>query len=201
MSDEAPVFLPAFPYVEADEKSLFSKFEPGTRILPAGFQTLPQYRPTPVDIVFEKDTAVTLRDGTTIYVDVFRPAGTEQVPVIVAWSPYGKSQGTDPKYIALYSLLGLDLSLLSGLAKFEGPDPAFWCANGYAVCNPDARGVFNCDATGGCASPCGTWTRNCPRTPFPRTASTAWRSSNPARSSPSTSTCSRSAWRFTPVSS
>jgi predicted acyl esterase len=47
-------------------------------------------------IVFEKDVAVTLRDGVTIYVDVFRPAGNEKVPVIVAWSPYGKSQRTAP---------------------------------------------------------------------------------------------------------
>ncbi|MEE4545882.1 CocE/NonD family hydrolase [Streptomyces sp. V4-01] len=143
MSNEEAVFVPSFPYVEADEKSLFSRFEPGTRVLPAGFQTRPEYSPIPVDIVFEKDVAVTLRDGTTIYVDVLRPAGDEKVPVLVAWSPYGKSTGTDPKYTQLFGLLGIDLKLLSGLSKFEGPDPAFWCANGYAVCNPDPRGVFN----------------------------------------------------------
>ncbi len=124
---------------------MFGKFDPGTRVLPAGFQTTPQFRPLPVDIVFEKDTAVKLRDGTTIYVDVFRPVGTEKVPVIVAWSPYGKSGGTLPRNWIMFTVLGIDQSEFSGLAKFEGPDPAFWCANGYAVCNPDARGVYHCD--------------------------------------------------------
>ncbi len=47
----------------------------------------------PVDIVFDKDVAVELRDGVTIYVDVFHPAGAEKVPVIVAWSPCGVAPG------------------------------------------------------------------------------------------------------------
>eukprot|EP01057_Protomagalhaensia_wolfi_P001391 Protomagalhaensia_wolfi_Nauph_80__1390@NODE_1834_length_1317_cov_111_398279_g1434_i0_p2_GENE_NODE_1834_length_1317_cov_111_398279_g1434_i0NODE_1834_length_1317_cov_111_398279_g1434_i0_p2_ORF_typecomplete_len142_score26_97Peptidase_S15/PF02129_18/1_3e23Peptidase_S9/PF00326_21/0_0021Hydrolase_4/PF12146_8/0_0047Abhydrolase_7/PF12715_7/0_086Chlorophyllase/PF07224_11/0_11_NODE_1834_length_1317_cov_111_398279_g1434_i0398823 len=29
----------------------------------------------------------------------------------------------------------------SGLAKFEGPDPDYWIRHGYAVCNPDMRGI------------------------------------------------------------
>ncbi|MCH9732509.1 MAG: CocE/NonD family hydrolase [Actinomycetia bacterium] len=140
--DEA-VFVPAFGYDEAQEPTVFAKFEPGTTLLRAGFQTTPQFAPLPVDIVFERDTAVTLRDGTTIYVDVFRPAGNEQVPVIVAWSPYGKSGGTHPRNWNMFNGLGIDQSRLSGLGKFEAPDPAFWCANGYAVCNPDTRGVRN----------------------------------------------------------
>jgi predicted acyl esterase len=32
---------------------------------------------------------------------------------------------------------------LSHLAKQEGPDPAYWCHYGYAVINPDPRGVAN----------------------------------------------------------
>ena len=55
---------------------------------------------------------------------------------IVAWSPYGKSRGNAPRYMDLFGLLGMDPSTVSGLMKFEGPDPAFWCARGYAVCNP-----------------------------------------------------------------
>jgi predicted acyl esterase len=135
--------IPSLPYDEAAEPSLYAKFEPGTRVLAAGFQTTPQFQPLPVDIVFEKDVAVTMRDGVTIYVDVLRPAGDEKVPTIVAWSPYGKSGGTHPKNWALFELLGVDQSRLSGLGKFEGPDPAYWVARGYAICNPDARGVFN----------------------------------------------------------
>lgn len=145
MRDDQAVFVPAYRYDENDEidKGLFSDFEPGTRILPAGFQVQPCFLPLPVDIVFEKDVAVTLRDGVTIYVDVLRPAGAEKVPVIVAWSPYGKSRGNAPRYLQLFDVLGMDTSTVSGLMKFEGPDPAFWCAHGYAVCNPDPRGSFN----------------------------------------------------------
>jgi len=145
MSHADAVLLPAYPYDPEKDPSLFVKYEPGTRVLPAGFQTRPHFKPIPIDIVFEKDTTVTLRDGTKIYVDVFRPVGNKKVPVIVAWSPYGKSGGTHPKNWNLFNLLGIDQSQFSGLGKFEGPDPAYWCAKGYAICNPDARGVFDCD--------------------------------------------------------
>jgi len=37
---------------------MLTAFKPGTRILEAG----PQFLPLPVDIVFEKDVAITLRD-------------------------------------------------------------------------------------------------------------------------------------------
>lgn len=141
MQEDPEIFVPAYRDSE-DRKGLFSHFEPGTRTLPAGFQ-IPRFMPLPVDIVLEKDVAVTLRDGVTIYVDVLRPAGAEKVPVIVAWSPYGKSRGNAQQYIDLFGLLGMDPGTLSGLHKFEGPDPAFWCAHGYAICNPDPRGSYH----------------------------------------------------------
>ena len=143
MNDDQSVFVPAYPYDEDIETGTFSRFEPGIRMLPAGFQVEPRFLPLPVDILLEKDIAVTLRDGITIYVDVLRPAGTEKVPVIVAWSPYGKSRGNAPQYMKLFELLGMDAGKVSGLMRFEGPDPAFWCAHGYAICNPDPRGSFN----------------------------------------------------------
>ncbi|GAA1572459.1 CocE/NonD family hydrolase [Dactylosporangium maewongense] len=43
----------------------------------------------------------------------------------------------------MFGLVGLDNGIMSGLAKFEAPDPAYWCARGYAICNPDVRGVAN----------------------------------------------------------
>ena len=143
MADDLAVFVPAYPYDEAAETGMFSRFEPGVRTLPAGFQLEPRFLPLPVEIVLEKDVAVTLRDGVTIYVDVLRPAGAEKVPVIVAWSPYGKSRGSAQRYMQIFELLGMDPGMVSGLMRFEGPDPAFWCAHGYAVCNPDPRGSFN----------------------------------------------------------
>lgn len=141
MSDEKKVFVPSHPLEPGDRYGVLSNFEPGTRTLPAGFQIAPPFRPLPVDIVFEKDVAVTMRDGVTIYADVFRPVGSEKVPVLVAWSPYGKGQGTSASVMGVFGLVGLDNRVVSGLAKFEAPDPAYWCAHGYAICNPDPRGI------------------------------------------------------------
>jgi hypothetical protein len=56
---------------------VLTAFDPGTRTLEAGFQVAPPFKPLPVDIVFDKDVAMRLRDGVTIHVDVFRPLGTE----------------------------------------------------------------------------------------------------------------------------
>ena len=105
-------------------------------------------RSLPVDILFEKDIAVKLPDGATIYVDVFRPLGAEHVPAIVAWSPYGKeggswTHGTGPQPLAVQGLGGGPRTeWVSGLQKFEGPDPAEWVEHGYAIVNPDPRGAF-----------------------------------------------------------
>ena len=137
-------YVPSHP-LPAARTGLLTAFDPGTRTLEAGFQIAPQFRALPVDIVFEKDVAVQLRDGVTIYVDVFRPAGAEKVPVIVAWSPYGKGQGTSVSVMGIFGLVGLSNGIVSGLEKFEGPDPAYWCAQGYAICNPDIRGVVDSD--------------------------------------------------------
>ncbi|MDI1461096.1 CocE/NonD family hydrolase [Catellatospora sp. KI3] len=140
MSSDLTIYTPSGPLPAARTGTL-TPFEPGTRTLEAGFRIAPQFRTLPVDIVLDKDVAVTLRDGVTIYVDVFRPTGDEQVPVIVAWSPYGKGQGTSASVMGVFGLVGLSNQTVSGLAKFEAPDPAYWCAQGYAVCNPDVRGV------------------------------------------------------------
>ncbi|WP_410814978.1 CocE/NonD family hydrolase [Micromonospora sp. 067-2] len=144
MTEDQRVYMPSRPLEPGgDRYGVLSGFEPGTRILPAGFQIAPAFRPISIDIVLEKDVAVALRDGVTIHVDVLRPAGTEKVPVIVAWSPYGKGQGTATSVMGVFGLVGLDNKIVSGLEKFEGPDPGYWCAQGYAICNPDVRGVAN----------------------------------------------------------
>ena len=114
-------------------------------MLPAGYRVDPKFRSLPVDIVFDRDVAVTMRDGTTIYVDIFRPESVQKMPVIVAWSPYGKGQGNSPSVTMLYASLGISSGLMSGLEKFEAADPAYWCAHGYAICNPDPRGIGHSD--------------------------------------------------------
>lgn len=136
------MYVPSIP-LPAPRTGILTPFEPGTRTLEAGFQIAPQFRPLPVDMVFDKDVAMQLRDGTTIHVDVFRPVGTEPVPVIVAWSPYGKAQGTSLSVMGVFGLVGLPNSSVSGLEKFEAPDPAYWVEHGYAICNVDIRGVVD----------------------------------------------------------
>lgn len=91
-------------------------------------------------IVCEQDVPVTLRDGTVIYTDVYRPEGATNLPAIVAWSPYGKRHGFAPPGTPTFLLMGVPPGTCSPATKFEGPDPYYWCRQGYAVLNPDARG-------------------------------------------------------------
>lgn len=145
MTQAEKLFMPSQPLEPGERYGVLSGFDPGTRVLPAGYQLAAEFCELPVDIVLEKDVAVTLRDGVTIYVDILRPAGAGKVPVIVAWSPYGKGEGSAPAAKGVFGLVGLDNAIVSGLHKFEGPDPAYWCAHGYAICNPDVRGVSDCE--------------------------------------------------------
>lgn len=91
-------------------------------------------------IRFEQDVAVRLRDGTTIYVDIYRPEGATNVPAIVAWSPYGKFESYGER---LMLPIGVPPGAVSPRAKFESPDPDYWCHQGYALINPDVRGSGN----------------------------------------------------------
>lgn len=136
------VYVPSQP-LPPPRTGVLTPFDPGTRTLEAGYRIAPPFKALPVDVVLDKDVAVQLRDGVTIHVDVFRPVTTEPVPVIVCWSPYGKGQGTSVSVMGVFGLVGLSNGAVSGLEKFEAPDPAYWCAQGYAVCNPDPRGVVD----------------------------------------------------------
>lgn len=98
--------------------------------------------PLPCDIVLEKDVPVTLRDGTTIYTDIFRPADKGRHPALLAWSPYGKEIGGQMlDDVPMRS--GIPVGATSGLEKFEGPDPAYWVNHGYVIINPDSRGAYH----------------------------------------------------------
>lgn len=116
-------------------------FKPEKLVLKAGSVRREGAMPLPCDILLERDVAIKLRDGVTIYADVFRPVGDEACPAILAWSPYGKEIGGQMlDDVPMRS--GVPLSATSGLEKFEGPDPAYWVAHGYAIVNPDKRGAY-----------------------------------------------------------
>lgn len=122
-------------------KARYTGFKQETVLLRKGSVRRDGAMPLPCDIVLERDVPVVMGDGATIYTDVFRPADNDQHPAIVAWSPYGKEVGgwvlDDVPYRA-----GVPVSALSGLEKFEGPDPAYWVSHGYVVLNPDIRGAY-----------------------------------------------------------
>ncbi|CUQ27753.1 hydrolase CocE/NonD family protein [Dorea longicatena] len=47
-----------------------------------------------------------MRDGVTIYVDIYRPKDKTNIPVIISWSFYGKRPGDGmSEWQILYSLL------------------------------------------------------------------------------------------------
>jgi predicted acyl esterase len=98
--------------------------------------------PLPCDIRMMRDVAITLRDGVTIYADVFLPAEEGEYPTIMAWSPYGKEIGGQ-MLDDIPGRSGVPVSATSGLEKFEAPDPAYWCAHGYVIVNPDKRGAYS----------------------------------------------------------
>lgn len=91
-------------------------------------------------IICHQDLATRLRDGTTIYSDVYLPKDSGPVPLIVSWGPFGKrpSEGMEE-----WKLMGVPPQTVSTMAKFESADPAYWCRMGYGVANVDPRGVGN----------------------------------------------------------
>lgn len=109
------------------------------------FNFCPELKPETYEaapgIICERDVAVKMRDGITIYTDIFRPSDTtEKVPVIISWSPFGKRQSEGR---GEWQLMGVPPKTVSNMAKFESADPAYWCYKGYAVANVDPRGVGN----------------------------------------------------------
>ncbi|WP_253907164.1 CocE/NonD family hydrolase [Herbaspirillum rubrisubalbicans] len=96
-------------------------------------------------MVIERDVAVTLRDGTKIYVDVFRPKDAEKVPPLIAWSPYGKHAPI--QYDKYFTTAGVAKGQVSSYTAFEAPDPVYWCPKGFAVINVDPRGAWNSEGT------------------------------------------------------
>ena len=77
----------------------YKGFAPGTTTLAAGTRYQRGALPLPCDIVRDKDVALSMRDGTTIYADVFRPATEAPVPAVVNWGSLreGRHRLPDPR--------------------------------------------------------------------------------------------------------
>jgi predicted acyl esterase len=101
---------------------------------------------------------VTVRDGTTLRVNVVLPAGEGRFPVLMSAHPYGKDnlprrRGRVYQVSVLYRILRqtgpVRFSVLTG---WEAPDPAWWAAQGYAVVSCDLRGAGTSEGSAGLMS-------------------------------------------------
>ncbi|KAL6242184.1 hypothetical protein RBB50_010732 [Rhinocladiella similis] len=114
------------------------------KILRKGWQKESGTRPIPVDLIWEKDVSIKMRDGVTLYGDIFRPVDSDEhpAPALMPWSLYGKT-GTGQQTLDMFPYrVGVPKDATSGLEKWEAHDPAEWVARGYATVNIDARGAY-----------------------------------------------------------
>ena len=118
-------------------------------------------RPAPeAEIVFERDVGVTVRDGTVLRVNVFRPPGEAPHPVLMCAHPYGKDNLPTPtrgggfKPSIQYRIFRMPEPVsFSAWTSWEAPDPAHWVPRGYVVVNCDLRGSGTSGGTGDLLSP------------------------------------------------
>lgn len=121
----------------------YQGLNPHSEVLPKGWNGH-NARPLPTEILVDHDVSIKVRDGVTLYCDVFRPANSgpdEKVPAILAWSPFGKKLNGITVMGNLPWNVGIPRDTTSGLERFEGPDPAEYVPQGYAIVNVDARGT------------------------------------------------------------
>jgi len=100
------------------------------------------YHPLVCDLVIEKDTPITTRDGRVFYADIFHPAVEGEYPVIIVWSPYGKIEPPN-SYDVYDNRAFMNRAWSCGLDTFEGPEPDYWVSNGYIIANVDIPGSTN----------------------------------------------------------
>jgi uncharacterized protein len=110
--------------------------------------------PAPADLIKDHDVAVRMRDGVTLRVNVYRPAGDGPFPVIMSVHPYRKD--ALPRRTRRGWRLNVQFRIMNQPEPFcissetgwEAPDPVAWVARGYVVINADARGAGTSEGTG-----------------------------------------------------
>ena len=123
------------------------------RIFRTAFPKLTITAPAP-GIRFERDVAVSMRDGKKLRVNVFRPELEGRFPVIMCAHPYGKDvlpQHWPLGYMPLarYRFIRQpDPITFSAYTSWESPDPSYWVPRGYAIVNVDLRGFGTSEGVG-----------------------------------------------------
>jgi predicted acyl esterase len=124
-----------------------------TRI-PAALRPPVTVYPMPADVTKDEDVPVRMRDGVTLRLNLFRPAGDGPFPVIMSAHPYGKDQvptmkrgprSLNPQFRIMNQPEPLRIS---DQTSWEAPDPVWWAQQGYAVINLDTRGGGHSEGRG-----------------------------------------------------
>jgi uncharacterized protein len=108
----------------------------------------------PQNVQADWDVPVSVRDGTTLRVNVFRPNEPGTYPVIMSAHPYGKDRipGNSRSGRAAnfqYRLFPQPEQVsFSAWTNWEAPDPGVWVPRGYVVINADLRGGGTAEGTG-----------------------------------------------------
>jgi len=138
---------------QKDPPSTFLEDDPAIRAHPDYPVEMRDVSAIAGDIVVERDIWVTMRDGTRLSANVFRPATAGSYPVVMAFTAYDKNKGPDryPKLLRNSLKADFDLGTLpvSEWTSWEGPDAAFWVPNGYAVIYVDSRGFASSEGSPG----------------------------------------------------
>jgi predicted acyl esterase len=123
------------------------------RLFRTAFPKLTITPPAP-GIRFDRDVAVSMRDGTRLRLNLFRPQGEGRFPTIMSAHPYGKdalARRSPLGYLppARYRFMRQAAPVrFSAYTTWEAPDPSFWVPRGYAVVNLDLRGFGSSEGTG-----------------------------------------------------
>ena len=85
-------------------------------------------------MILEENVPIVMRDGVTLYADIYRPAELEQAPALLAWSAYGKN------------MQAMKRGALPGASNYfdhslEAGDIDFFVERGYCFVIPDPRGI------------------------------------------------------------
>lgn len=88
-------------------------------------------------MLIEKDQAIMLRDGVSVFADLFRPSDTsKQYPVIFTYGPYCK----DLHFADFDPITYSKSPVQNENMVWETPDPETWVKDGYIVVRIDQRG-------------------------------------------------------------
>jgi putative CocE/NonD family hydrolase len=83
-----------------------------------------------------ENVRVNTRDGTPLYVDVYRPASPGRFPALVSFSSYGKDSQKLPTHPYFQPS-----DYVRGTGGHEGGEQSYFVPRGYVQVIPDARGV------------------------------------------------------------